>query len=156
MRDDLTKTQGLGRPDAIKSQGLGGPDGAGSGKPSGGNVVTTVCSSHQGSVIIRATVEHVGVVGDTEMTVNVKWPASSFCAPCCEDQSSSGEQDSQAVQGTGNGPNSFILFEDKDKSSTTKDTKFVAHRQDGSAQTLKKLTQVKRAKKQTKSSASSR
>lgn len=125
MNDDLTKTQGLGRPDATKTQGnmgpdatktqgMGGPDGSGSGKASGGKIVTTVCSSRQGSVIIHATVEHAGVIGDTEMTVNVKWPASSFCAPCCEDHSPSGEQDSQAVQGTGNGPNSFILFEPKE------------------------------------------
>jgi hypothetical protein len=124
MTEDLTKTQGMGRsdptktkgtmgPDAVKTQGLGGAGDSG-GQLSGGNVVTTVGSSRQGSVIIRATVEHAGVVGDTEMTVSVKWPASSFCAPCCENQSSSEEQESQSVQGTGNGPNSFILFEPKE------------------------------------------
>jgi hypothetical protein len=35
--------------------------------------------SHTGTVMIRATVEHLGLAGDTEMTVTVKWPASTFC-----------------------------------------------------------------------------
>jgi len=51
----------------------------------GGNVTTTYCTSRQGSVVIRATVEHIGVVGETEMTVHVRWPASSFCEPCCDE-----------------------------------------------------------------------
>ena len=50
-----------------------------------GNVTTAYCTSRQGSVVIRATVEHIGVVGETEMTVHVRWPASSFCEPCCDE-----------------------------------------------------------------------
>lgn len=34
-------------------------------------------------VVIRASVEHVGLAGETELTVNVKWPASAFCVPTC-------------------------------------------------------------------------
>jgi hypothetical protein len=42
-------------------------------------------SSRQGTVVIRATVEHIGLAGDTEMTVTVKWPASTFCVqPCAQ------------------------------------------------------------------------
>lgn len=40
-------------------------------------------SSRQGTVVIRATVEHIGLAGDTEMTVTVKWPAATFCAQSC-------------------------------------------------------------------------
>ncbi len=45
----------------------------------------TQCTSRQGTVVIRATVEQIGLAGDTEMTVSVKWPASSFCIqPCAQ------------------------------------------------------------------------
>lgn len=37
------------------------------------------CSPPKAGVVIRATVEHLGLVGDTELTVSVKWPASTFC-----------------------------------------------------------------------------
>lgn len=40
-------------------------------------------SVRKASVIIRASVEHVGLVGETELTVNVKWPVSAFCVPPC-------------------------------------------------------------------------
>jgi hypothetical protein len=117
---DLTKTQGMGRnfgpgineQDPTKTQGRGRNYGTGEGaQQSGGNVFTTNCTSRSGAVIIRATVEHIGLAGDTEMTVSVKWPASSFCAPACADEPPSGSQDSDAVRGTGNGPGSYILFE---------------------------------------------
>ena len=38
---------------------------------------------HKAGVVIRASVEHVGLAGETELTVNVKWPASAFCVPAC-------------------------------------------------------------------------
>ena len=44
-----------------------------------GNEAYVQRSSHRGTVVIRATVEHLGLAGDTEMTVTVKWPASTFC-----------------------------------------------------------------------------
>ena len=85
-------------------------DGAGSSDlQTGSNVATVQYTSRQGSVIIRATVEHIGVVGDTEMTVNVKWPASSFCAPSCEDTVRSGGQDSDVAVVPQNGPGAYIL-----------------------------------------------
>jgi hypothetical protein len=34
-------------------------------------------SSRETGVVVRATVESFGPVGDTELTVNVKWPAGS-------------------------------------------------------------------------------
>ena len=34
-------------------------------------------SSREAGVIVRATVEAFGPVGDTELTVHVKWPAGS-------------------------------------------------------------------------------
>ena len=40
--------------------------------------------TRQATVVIRATIEHIGLVGETDMQVNVKWPASTFCAPPCE------------------------------------------------------------------------
>ena len=119
---DSTKTQGMGRDfgasdnqlDVTKTQGMG--RGEGDQQP-GGNGVTTQCTSRRGTVIIRASVEHIGLAGDTEMTVNVKWPASSFCVPVCADTPTSGGQDSQTVRGTGNGPGSYILFEGNQNAS---------------------------------------
>jgi hypothetical protein len=49
------------------------------------NEATVQQSSRQGTVVIRATVEHIGLAGDTEMTVTVRWPAATFCvAPCTQ------------------------------------------------------------------------
>ena len=60
----------VGRPDAT----------ARNGNPSiASNEATVQQSSRQGTVVIRATVEHIGLAGDTEMTVTVRWPAASFC-----------------------------------------------------------------------------
>jgi hypothetical protein len=57
---------------------------------SGPQEASASCCSRQASVVIRATVEHIGLVGDTEMQVTVKWPASTFCAPPCEHPVSEG------------------------------------------------------------------
>jgi hypothetical protein len=47
--------------------------------------------SRQAGVVINATIEHIGLVGETEMQVTVKWPASTFCAPPCEHPVSQGQ-----------------------------------------------------------------
>jgi hypothetical protein len=49
----------------------------------GGYAPSGHCSPRKAGVVIRASVEHVGLVGDTELTVNVKWPASAFCVQSC-------------------------------------------------------------------------
>jgi hypothetical protein len=71
----------------------------------GGSQATSVhYSSRQGSVVIRATVEHIGLVGDTEMTVSVKWPASSFCAPQCAQPPAPSGHDPKKDHVPANGP----------------------------------------------------
>jgi hypothetical protein len=59
-----------------------GPDG--DDRPGIDNQSFSNCSLPKAGVVIRATVEHMGLVGDTELTVSVKWPASTFCVPPCE------------------------------------------------------------------------
>ena len=100
------KTSGtLGPQPEGKGTGTQGrEDGQGSEGISGGeHVASGHCSPQPAGVVIRATVEHIGLVGDTELTVNVKWPASIFCvhpgrkppAPPCQ------ASDSQQVPGNG-------------------------------------------------------
>ena len=109
----MAKESKSGAETPLKTDGRpkGRDDGAGNGAPKavGGGVTVTQHTCRQGSVVIRATVEHTGVVGDTEMTVHVRWPASSFCAPCCEETSSSEGQDSDAPALLSNGPGAYIL-----------------------------------------------
>jgi hypothetical protein len=72
MNDSSDKPGGpIGRGDGQNGEGDAGGDVA-----AGGH-----CSPRKAGVVIRATVEHMGLVGDTELTVNVKWPASTFCVP---------------------------------------------------------------------------
>jgi hypothetical protein len=56
-----------------------GDDQGGDGNSIGDNSGSNQCSQPKAGVVIRAFVEHIGLVGDTELTVNVKWPASTFC-----------------------------------------------------------------------------
>jgi hypothetical protein len=73
--------------------------------PSGGTYETsTCCSSRQGTVVIRATVEHIGVAGDTEMTVTVKWPASTFCVQPIEPCAAPGGPGPRTPRVPANGP----------------------------------------------------
>jgi len=80
-----------------------GDDQIGEATHTGGEAIPNHCSPRKASVVVRATIEHVGLVGDTELTVNVKWPASTFCvqpdgkpaAPAIQ------PQDSQQVPGNG-------------------------------------------------------
>jgi hypothetical protein len=102
--DSLGGGQGSGQPvrKDIGTQGRG--DGQGSeGTSSGGHTGSKHGSPQPASVVIRATVEHVGLVGDTELTVNVKWPASIFCVqPYGKPAAPSGQaSDSQNVPANG-------------------------------------------------------
>jgi hypothetical protein len=132
----------------IKTDGTtkGRDSGAGGSPLTGGAATTTCYTSRQGSVVIRATVEHIGVVGDTEMTVSVKWPASNFCAPCCQDSSCSDGQSSNAVVAPKNGPGAYILHAgnsggstptsaESDKQGASGLTDSSEHKAPGSAQT---------------------
>lgn len=75
--DEFFKPVGhVGRPDAADADER---------QPPAGGDVSVQHSSRKGTVMIRATVEHVGLAGDTEMTVIVKWPASTFEGqPCAQ------------------------------------------------------------------------
>jgi hypothetical protein len=61
-------------------------------------------SSRQGTVVIRATVEHIGLAGDTEMTVTVKWPASTFCVQPCAQSPAQGTPVAKPANVPPNGP----------------------------------------------------
>jgi hypothetical protein len=75
-----------GRPPDPQGRGpaVGGP--AGPGGPGGEHgAVTTCCTTREAGVVVRASVEAFGPAGDTELTVNVKWPAAALGAaswPC--------------------------------------------------------------------------
>lgn len=69
--DDVKPGGPIGRGDDQNNNGAVGGDAAATGH----------CPAPKAGVVIRATVEHVGLVGETELTVNVKWPASTFCVP---------------------------------------------------------------------------
>lgn len=81
-----------------RGDGQGSEDGFG-----GDNLGSNHCSPRKAGVVIRAFVEHVGLVGDTELTVNVKWPSSTFCAqPCAKPPTPpTPAQDTQLVPGNG-------------------------------------------------------
>jgi hypothetical protein len=86
--------------------GVGRSDTSGAnGNPSGpSNEISVKRSSHQGTVVIRATVEHIGLAGDTEMTVTVKWPAATFCAQPCDQSSAQGSATPKSANVPPNGP----------------------------------------------------
>ena len=102
--ESLGSGPGSGQPVGKGQSTVGRGDGQGSeGTSGGGHMGSRHCSSQPASVVIRATVEHVGLVGDTELTVNVKWPASIFCVqPCGKPGAPSGQaSDSQNVPANG-------------------------------------------------------
>jgi hypothetical protein len=103
MPNDFSSQPGAQGP--VKS-GRGRSDsGSGETSPSSGTYETsTCCSSRQGTVVIRATVEHIGVAGDTEMTVTVKWPASTFCVQPIEPCSAPGGPGPKTPRVPANGP----------------------------------------------------
>jgi hypothetical protein len=61
------------------------------------------CTSRQAGIVIRAMVEHIGPAGDTELTVNVKWPAGAFGTPQFA-QASSNDRPGTKTQVPPNGP----------------------------------------------------
>jgi hypothetical protein len=84
----------------------GRADGPGADGNSGADATTSNSSQgspRKASVVIRASVEHVGLVGDTELTVSVKWPSSTFCVqPAAEQKApASSTDDSQKVPANG-------------------------------------------------------
>lgn len=84
---------------------LGRGDGqSGEGSLAGEERASGHCSARKAGVVIRATVEHMGLVGDTELTVNVKWPASTFCVQPGGKQATSPSRALEEQQVPGNGP----------------------------------------------------
>jgi hypothetical protein len=61
------------------------------------------CPPRRAGVVVRAFVEHIGLEGDTELTVSVKWPASTFSVQKCAKpyEPADPTQDSQIVPGNG-------------------------------------------------------
>jgi hypothetical protein len=76
----------------------------GDGNLGSGETITTSSYARKAGVVIRASVEHVGLVGDTELTVNVKWPASTFCVPPCKKPAPPCDQPPDSQNVPGNGP----------------------------------------------------
>jgi hypothetical protein len=100
-------------PGSAQPRGKGGggttgrADDAGSENTShGGYMPWNYCAPPTASVVIRASVEHVGAVGETELTVNVKWPASAFCVQPCKKPAPPCDQPSDSQNVPGNGPES--------------------------------------------------
>ncbi len=84
----------LGRDDGQNSDGSTSSSGATSGQ----------YSKPRAGVVIRATVEHIGVAGETELTVNVKWPASTFCVQPCDKPGKPANVAQEPLNVPGNGP----------------------------------------------------
>lgn len=70
--------------------------------------------------ILAPSVEHISLLRDTELTVSVRWPASTFCVQPAAEQAApaSSANDSQNVPGNGPLANMAILH--GDSSSPTK------------------------------------
>lgn len=86
-----------------------GPTGRGDGQSDDGDAggesaASSHCSPRRAGVVIRATVEHIGLAGETELTVNVKWPTATFCAQPCEKVSGHAPKTEAPEQVPGNGP----------------------------------------------------
>ncbi|MGA9673286.1 MAG: hypothetical protein WBQ94_29110 [Terracidiphilus sp.] len=102
---DPTLGQGVAQPQGkpVGSSTGRGDGSEGDGNPVGHEAVFSHGSPRRAGVVVRATVEHMGLAGETELTVNVKWPASTFCTPPCAKPTASAAaaQDSQHVPGNG-------------------------------------------------------
>src|SRR5579862_5252504 len=88
------------KPVTIGRDNSPGSDGA----RGGGQAVSSHCSAPKAGVVIRAYVEHVGLAGETELTVNVKWPASTFCVQPCEKPAAPSGNAALSEHVPGNGP----------------------------------------------------
>ena len=103
--DELGTGPGSGQPVGKGTGTQGRGDGQGSeGTSDGGHAGSRHCSPQPATVLIRATVEHIGLIGDTELTVNVKWPASIFCVQPCGKPAAPAAQGSDTQHVPGNGP----------------------------------------------------
>jgi hypothetical protein len=88
-----------------------GPEGRANGPGAEGNsagdgATSSSCQSspRKAGVVIRASVEHVGLVGDTELTVSVKWPVSTFCVQPAAEQTAPASSTDDSQQVPANGP----------------------------------------------------
>ena len=81
---------------------------------SGGHHTSSSCSPPRAGVVIHATVEHIGLVGDTELSVHVKWPASTFCVQASKKPPASDDQTSDSQSVPENGPDSLLWGEAAD------------------------------------------
>jgi hypothetical protein len=79
----MSSTSIVPQTDENKELHRGRPDGNDSGDTTADISAPCHSAPHKAGVVIRASVEHIGVAGETELTVNVKWPASAFCVPAC-------------------------------------------------------------------------
>jgi hypothetical protein len=94
----------LGRGD----QGTAGP---GASQHGGSGTALSYTARPNAGVVIRATVEHIGVAGDTELTVNVKWPASTFSVqPSANSDAQPPDEPAQLVPSNGPSANNFDLL----------------------------------------------
>jgi hypothetical protein len=91
----------VGRGDVQGSDGTSG----------GGHDSSASCSPPRAGVVIHATVEHIGPGGDTELSVNVKWPASAFCRPAGKKPAASADQVSGSQFVPENGPDATLWAE---------------------------------------------
>jgi hypothetical protein len=99
--------ESLGQPQAKGTRTTGREDVQGGEDASGSSyVASSCCGPRKAGVVIRASVEHVGLAGDTELTVNVKWPAGTFSVQPCEKPVSSACQSPDAQNVPSNGPDS--------------------------------------------------
>ena len=88
----------------FKQTGSGGRgDSRGDGTPGGESTLFLRPSPRKAGVMIQATVEHIGLAGETELAVTVKWPASTFCAQPCK------KPDEPDTEVPGNGPQAPIV-----------------------------------------------
>ena len=84
-------------------------DDDGGGPPSGkGDIASKSCPRTAG-VVIRATVEHLGLAGDTELNVSVKWPATTFSVQPSAKSAAPAAQKTEIQKVPANGPLSDIV-----------------------------------------------
>ena len=80
----------------------------GDGPPDGDQDAPTRCLPPRAGVVIHATVEHIGLVGDTDLSVNVKWPASTFCVQAGQKPAASADRQSNLQVAPQHGPDAPI------------------------------------------------
>ena len=94
--------------DVEKDNHVGRDDGGDAGTTTAGGPAIYHSAPHKAGVVIRASVEHVCLAGDTELTVNVKWPASAFCVPLCTKPAKTSDAAGDARNVPANSPSAKI------------------------------------------------